>query len=437
MLASFMSKFQHWSSAASVGKYQRAPEDQFVDLIQQSGRAAKKTKRRGARMRQWSLALALFSCLPFWCNAKDGHPPRWQINLKEKYGFESFDRTLVSTWTRQQDVVFLSSERVAVYQVSRSHETVKLSTRDASGGGGNYSMTVYILDARDGREIKHLRFPTNPEYSKVIATHDGKFLVRTGDVLYLYSADFERLASKNLPLKRKVIEEVWQIGVSPSGEEVVLVHQQVYHRNQLTAESVVDSADADVEILNADTLESKKTFSLLWFLHAWTAGENFLVSSAPQPSPNTGTFGLLNFEGKWSALKPDWYSEKTPCSYQMDALDHQLLVAYGCGNLSVFPQSGEKILSLKAGSKELVGSVTGAGDRMAVLFERRVMMTATSGNVPIFVNQPSHIDVFELKTKDRELSTAIHGNRAYYAVSAQGGLAVVNGAVLEVFLHER
>ncbi len=388
-------------------------------------------------MRRWSLGLALLlACWATCAKAKD-KPPRWQINLKEKYGFESFDRPFVSTWTRQQDVVFLSPERVAVYQVSRSRETAKLATRDASGGGGNYVLAVSILDARDGREIKQLRLPTNPEYSKIMATHDGKFIVRTGDVLYLYSADFERLASKNLPMKRKVIEEVWQIGVSPSGEEIALVHQQVFHRNQLTAESVVDSADADVEVLNADTLQTTHTFSLLWFLHAWTAGENFLVSSAPQPSPNSGTFGLLNFEGKWSPLKPDWYSEKNPCSYQMEALGHQLFVAYGCGNLSVFSQSGEKILSLKTGSKELVGAVAGAGDRLAVLFERRVMMTATSGNVPIFVNQPSHIDIFELKTKNREMSATIHSDKIYYAVSAQGLLAVVDGSVLEVFPPDR
>ena len=387
-------------------------------------------------MRRWALALLLLSCWPTRGNAKDNQP-RWHINLREKYGFESFDRAFVSIWSRQQDVVFISPERVAVYQVSRSRATAKLATRDASGGGGNYVLTVSVLDAHDGREIKQLHFPTNPEYSKVMATHDGRFIVRTGDVLYLYSADFERLASKNLPMKRKVIEEGWQIGVSPSGEEIALVHQQIFHRNQLTAESVVDSADADVEILNADTLETTKAFSLLWFLHAWTAGENFLVSSAPQPSPNSGTFGLLNFEGKWSPLKPDWYSEKNPCSYQMEALEHQLFVAYGCGNLSVFPQSGEKVLSLKTGSKELVGAVAGAGDRLAVLFERRVMMTATSGNVPIFVNQPSHIDVFELKTKSREMSATIHSDKIYYAMSVQGSLALVDGALLEVFSPER
>ncbi|SRR6266700_1082662 len=387
-------------------------------------------------MRRWPLLRVLATLFSCWlpCNAQDG--PRWQINLKDKYGFESFDRTFISTWSRQQDVVFISPEKVLVYQVSRSREMARLATRDASGGGGNFTLTATILDVHDGREIKQLHFPTNPEFSKIMATHNGKFIVRTGDVLYLYSADFERLASRNLPMKRKVIEEAWQIGVTPSGGEVALVHQQVFHRNQLTVESVVDSADADVEVLNADTLQTTKTFSLVWFLHAWTAGENFLVTSAPQPSPNSGTFGLLNFEGKWSPLKPDWYSDKNPCSYQMEALDHQLFVAYGCGNLSVFPQNGEKVFSFKTGSKELVGAVTGSGDRMAVLFERRVMMTPTSGNVPIFANQPLRIDIFELKTKSRELTAVLHGDRIYYALSELGALAVVDGAVLEVFPPE-
>jgi hypothetical protein len=142
---------------------------------------------------------------------------------------------------------------------------------------------------------------------------------------------------------------------------------------------------------------------------------------------------VLSLEGKWSKLAPDWYSEKSPCSYQMDALEHQLFVAYGCGNLSVFPRNGDKVFSLKAASKELFGAVKGTGDRLAVLLERRVMMTATSGNVPIFVNQPSRVDVFDVRTRNRELSSSVRSDKVYYAVSGQGILAVVDGTVLEVF----
>src|SRR6266852_8246979 len=128
-------------------------------------------------MRRYSFALTLLLVgLPFRGLAKDDKP-QWQINLKEKYGFESFDRALPSTWACQQDVVFISPERVVVYQVSRSREMAKLSIRDASGGGGNFTLTATILDARDGREIKQLRFPTNPELSKIVPTRDGKFIV--------------------------------------------------------------------------------------------------------------------------------------------------------------------------------------------------------------------------------------------------------------------
>ena len=131
-------------------------------------------------------------------------------------------------------MLFISPERLLVYQVNRSRATTKLAPRDASGGSGNFILEIKILNAADGSEIKSLQLPTNAEFSKVLATRDGKFIVRTGDILYLYSADFTRLASHALPLKRQVQEEGWQIGVSPSGDEVELVHQQILKRSAIS-----------------------------------------------------------------------------------------------------------------------------------------------------------------------------------------------------------
>src|SRR6202035_28069 len=108
--------------------------------------------------------------------------------------------------------LFLSPERILVYQVNRSRGPAKLSARDASGGSGNFILQIKVLNAQDGAEIKSLQLTTNAEFSKVLATRDGRFIVRTGDVLYLYSSDFARLASRSLPLQRQVQEERWQSG---------------------------------------------------------------------------------------------------------------------------------------------------------------------------------------------------------------------------------
>ena len=362
----------------------------------------------------------------------EGPEPAWKVDLR-RYEFQAFDRTINFGWTLHQHVLFISPERVLVYQVNRSRGPAKLAARDASGGSGNFLLEIRVLNARDGTDVKSLDLATNAEFSKVMATHDGKFIVRTGDILYLYSADFERLASRPLPLKRQVQEEGWQISVSPSGEEVALVHQQIFKRNALSPTSSIERAQADVEILNADTLQAIKTFSLPAFLVSWSAADHFLLSSSPTPTAPAATFGLLDFEGKWSPLLPEWYSDKQPCAYQAEPLDQQRFAAYGCGHLSVFSRTGEKVFSLKTGSREFVGSVMGVGDYLAIQFERHAILSKTSANIPVATAQPLRLDLYDVKIGKPLMSVALHTSNAYYAISASGALVVVDGTSLAYF----
>ncbi|MGZ4876006.1 MAG: hypothetical protein ACXV5R_12600, partial [Candidatus Angelobacter sp.] len=185
-------------------------------------------------MKTWIKAIALLCLCWSACAGAESAQPKWTADLRQRYEFQAFDRTINFRWTLHQGVLFISPERVLVYQVNRSRGAAKLAARDASGGSGNFILEIKVLNAQDGSEVKSLQLPTNAEFSKVIATRDGRFIVRTGDVLYLYSADFTRLASHALPLKRQVQEEGWQIGVSPSGDEVQLVHQQIIKRSALS-----------------------------------------------------------------------------------------------------------------------------------------------------------------------------------------------------------
>jgi len=384
-------------------------------------------------MKKWITAVALLClCWPGYSRAQSAEP-KWRVDLRERYEFQAFDRTINFRWTLHQDVLFISPDRVLVYQVNRTRGPARLAPRDASGGAGNFTLEIRVLNAQDGKEIKSMDLPTSAEFSKVIATRDGKFIVRTGDILYLYSPNFERLASKPLPLKREVQEEGWQIGVSPSGDEVALVHQQIFKRNALSANSRIEKAQADVEVLSADNLETIKSFSLPWFLSAWSAADHALLSSSPTSWAPAATFGLLDFSGHWSPLMPDWTSPEHPCAYQATALEHQLFAAFGCGNLSVFPRTGEKLLSLKTGTKEFVGSVLGGGDYLAIQWERRFVRHDTSANIPIAVAQPLRLELYALRSSHPLLSVGLHHDNIYYAVSENGALAVVDGTLLELF----
>ena len=383
-------------------------------------------------MKVWIRILALL-CLCSACAGEQSAQPKWKIDLLERYGFQAFDRTINFRWTLHQGVIFISPERVLVYQVNRLRGAARLGARDASGGSGNFILEIRILNAMDGSEIKSLQFPTNAESSKVLATRDGNFIVRTGDILYLYSADFTRLDSHPLPLKRQVQEEGWQIGVSPSGDEVELVHQQILKRSAISPTSKVEKAQADIEILSADSLETIKSFSLPWFLVSWSAADHALLSSSPTTWAPSASFGLLAFDGQWTPLMPDWASSEHPCAYQAAALEHKLFAAFGCGNLSVFSQTGERLFFRKTGTKEFVNSVLGSGSYMAIQWERRSIRRETAANIPIAMAQPLRVDLYQIPGRQPLLTVALHHNNIYYAVSQSGALAVVDGTSLNLY----
>lgn len=393
-------------------------------------------------MRAWTKSLVLLALAGFTLSSRGTpHPntntePSWKIDLKDKFDFQAFDRSISFRWTLHQDVVFLSADKVLVYQVNRSRAPVRLAPRDASGGGGNFALDMRILSTQDGHEIKALHMTTNADSTKVMATRDGRFVVRTGDILYLYSADFRVIASKTLPLQKDIAEEAWQIGVSPSGKEVTLVHQRIYKRDQLSPTSDVQRASADVEVLNEATLETISSFSLPWYLASWSAGEHVLVSSKPWPSDDHTTFGLMDYRGNWSPLLFAWYSPSQPCAYQATALDARLYATYGCGTLSVFPQNGRTVFTLKGSSKEFVGSVKGNGSNLAVQIEKHLVKMNNAANVPVEIAKPTRIDVYDTTNHKAVFSAPVHSDRVYYALTAQGTLAVVDGTSL-VLYHTR
>ena len=386
-------------------------------------------------MKLWMKALVLLCLLCPVRGFTQSTEPAWKINLTEKYGFQAFDRTINFRWTLHQGVLFIAPERILVYQVNRSRGPAKLSARDASGGSGNFILEIKVLNAQDGSEVKSLELPTNADFSKIMPTHDGRFIVRTGDVLYVYSANFERLASRALPLKRQSVEEAWQIGVSPSGKEVALVHQQVFHRSAMSATSAIEKAASDVEILNADTLQPAVSFSLPAVWENWSAAEHFLLTSTPQPSASTaGLFGALNIDGTWSPILPAWYSAKQPCRYQLAALEHDLFAAFGCGYFSVFSRMGDKVFSLKNKSDDFVSTVVEGGEYYAAEVERRTILYESASNVPVARAQPLHLDLYELKGSKPLMSVPLHSANIYFAVSPHGTMTVVDGTSLAFYI---
>ncbi|HLY92284.1 MAG TPA: hypothetical protein VKQ89_03415 [Candidatus Angelobacter sp.] len=385
----------------------------------------------------WLIAVLLCAGTFYGVDHRAPATRRWTIDLKNKFDFQPFDRPITFRWTLHQDVVFLPPDKLIVYQVNRAHGPVTLRPRDASGGGGNFVLDIRILSTADGHELAAMHLTTSADSSKVMATRDGRFIVRTGEILYLYSANFELIASKPLPLLRQVQEEDWQVDVSPSGAKIALVHQQIFKRNHLSPTSEVKWAGAEVEILREEDLQAIKSFKLPWFLASWSAGEDALISTKPAPDAERSTFGLLDFNGVWSPLLFAWYSPSQPCAYHAAAVDTRLFATYGCGTLSVFPQNGQVVFSLKGSSKEFVGAVKGNSNELAVVMDRHFTKMDRAANLVLEFVRPLRIDVYDVKSHKGIFSAPVNGERVYYTLSTQGAVAAVDGTSLTLYQPAR
>ncbi len=356
--------------------------------------------------------------------------PRWTTNLTAAHGLQPFDRPTQLLWSKQQGIVFLAPDRLAVYQVNELRSLAPLAKRDSSGGAGNFVLNLKILDAHDGREIKSMRFPTSGSFSQVVAVRGGNFLVRTGDVLYLLSPAFKVLASKALLLDRVAPFEEWQVRASRSGAEIVLVHQQLFIHESVLADGTLVSpgkSNADVEILDADTLRVVKAFSLPNYLAYWSAGDGFVVGTHPSQPHHAEEFGILNVDGTWKELKPP-FKTKNRCLSVMDALDFHLIAAYGCNGVVAFSESGEQVFHSYGRASESPVGVANSGNYFAVEFFYLPDIHNSQSK-----GRPSHLDLFDLKGGSRLISLSLQTSTVYYDVSAQGLLAVVEGDTLRMF----
>jgi len=329
--------------------------------------------------------------------------------------------------------VFLTPQQVAVYQVSKRRPSARLGPRNTSGGAGNFSLDVRILDAQDGHLIQALHLPTSATFSKVAPTHEGKFIVRTGEMLYLYSSDFQQLASRDLPLKRLAPLEEWEIKVYHSGQAIVLAHQKLFLREQSSGQEDLNSgkSSADIEILDADTLRTLKTFNVSNYMSHWSVGDHFLVGNHYTVAERANDFGKMDFDGHWVSLNSLWKVPRNSCSYLMDAMVHQLIAVYGCNRLFVLSPAGQKTFSAKIAPDETFASVVNAGSYLAAESDRSEVKF---GNT---IAKPVRIELYDLDRKTVLKWVSIESDTVYYDVSRNGDLAVVDGYELTLYAKER
>jgi hypothetical protein len=193
------------------------------------------------------MAIVLILCAPATAGKQQRAcaPPVWTVNLAETYSFRSFgienlgDAPHPQGWAESRGVTFLSPHLIAIYQVLPSSEPPTLTDRLGDGKIRPFVLQIQVLASSDGKPVKSLQFTTGLHanrfsaklewaflFPSILPTHDGRFLVRTKDMLRLFSADFVEIACKELASNREATSEEWKFSVSPRGDQVYAEHSE-------------------------------------------------------------------------------------------------------------------------------------------------------------------------------------------------------------------
>src|SRR5262249_31708678 len=254
-----------------------------------------------------------------------------------------------------------------------------------------------------------------------------------------YSADFAKVAERAMNLSTSGRTEHWQARVSPSGEKLILMHEQVFMTPELLADQTVlhdGQAKVDVQVLNAATLEREKSFMLEHTLAFWAPQDDRLISSNPAHSYSDGQMGVLDFNGYWSLVQAGVPKENNACRLGMIAIDEQRVALYGCDAVTVFALGGERLFTHRD-LRLMFVSALASGAYLAMQCDHYRMETSGPSGGLLAGTRPDRIEVYDVDSGTRRLTVPLHGGRARFAISAQGDLAVVDGSSLRVFHLEK
>ncbi len=83
-------------------------------------------------------------------------------------------------------------------------------------------------------------------------------------------------------------------------------------------------------------------------------------------------------------------------------------------------------------SRFIFRSAAGSGSYLAVGCDHYRVGQGLAGGVSALSTRADRVEVYDMESHRRLMSVPIHGESAYYAMSRQGDLAVIDGKALEM-----
>ncbi len=341
--------------------------------------------------------------------------PAWTVDLAGTYHFRPFELVKHPRnepplyWKTQQGVAFIAPETLAVYQVQEVDSLPSIQPRDQSGGGGRFVLKIAFLEVATGKEVHTLHLTTtSSSQSRVYPTHEGRFLVVTGQLLRLYSPAFQEMASRSLPSSPTGDNQNWNISVIPPG-------RRIYAAAHVSEHYLLDSDTLDF-------VSNPRPSDVAW----WPEG-NALFPQLRGPGR-----GVFTPEGNWLVFDLD--SDARSCVLAVYANVVQQGSGWtDCKELQVLSPKGRVTWDVRTRG-EVTSFVNNGNLLAAAIYHRRAN--------PLDLDlgpKPLRISIYDLGAKSERCSIRIVepvagvSNTRFFDLSLAGSIAVAQGNVLSLY----
>jgi hypothetical protein len=341
--------------------------------------------------------------------------PLWSFDLSASgyQGAETTRDSVFSISSLNEGIAFTDSGTVVAYFVTKA-ETPELSNRKDAKLGSPFHLRAVFGDI-SGRKITSTNdWPTRAFPSWLMPTADGKLIIRTGDSLQLYSAQFSLVKERSLEASGRRFES-WHVKGSPSGKVLWLDHEE---------------GGSNVEVLDSSSLQRISAWEQE-ALGSWFSVSDHAIAKSPVNSPQQVI--VKNLGGQWRVL---YDAGPGVCSSEPNFVSDNMLITGPCGSVGLISTSGEVLMKDKIPKGEHIeGDV--AASRNGKMAAVSLMRTKGGAFDTSIRRSSTTVLVYDLERRSVVLRVEVNPlpkSSYHFALSPDGAfLAVMTDSIVKIY----
>jgi hypothetical protein len=310
-------------------------------------------------------------------------------------------------------IAFTDSGRLVAYFVTKA-DVSQLSSRTDVKAGTAFRLRAVFADVSSQKIVSTKDWPARAFPTWLMPTAGGRFIIRTGDCLQIYSADFALLKERTLGTGGTSFES-WHLKASPSGRVLWLDHED---------------GKSHLEVVDAESLEPVSRWEQD-MLGGWFSVSDNNITTRPARRP--GQILIRSISSPWHVL---YDSGSGSAVGEPSLVSDNAIMAGTADEVLLLSTGGEIVMRDAVPKKEHLEQIVASRD--GKLAAATLVRIKGGGLFDTAMHQSGATVVTYDLERRRAISTIAINTRSsspyHVALSSDGSLvAVMSGSIVTVY----